>query len=135
MTACAGVMTLAAPARAEPLAATLVAQGPPIQPTRSWSFQDIIEVTRIDGTAVDDAGGQAAFILKQPSVETDDVRYGLYLVPLAATSATGFSSMRSTPRAAGGPSSCVPRSASAGRTASFPAVTNPCARPAWCHTV
>lgn len=79
--------TLTAAARAEPFPLTLDALGPPTQGVRGWTFKDIVEVTRIDGTAVDDAGDTAAFILKQPSVETNDVRYALYLGSLGETGA------------------------------------------------
>ena len=85
-TVLASAFALTAAAQAEPFPDRLV-DGPPPPAIRGWSFKDIIEVTRIDGTAVDDSGEWAGFILKQPSLETNDVRYALYLAPTEGTGA------------------------------------------------
>jgi dipeptidyl aminopeptidase/acylaminoacyl peptidase len=47
---------------------------------RPWSTADIVEVRRITHTAISDRTRQVAFVVKQSFVDSDDIRYGLYLV-------------------------------------------------------
>ncbi|MBS0411496.1 MAG: prolyl oligopeptidase family serine peptidase [Proteobacteria bacterium] len=51
-------------------------------PSRPWSLADIVEVTRIVSTAIDSAGRTAAFVVEQPSLADDTVRYALYAAAL-----------------------------------------------------
>ncbi len=46
---------------------------------RPWEIADIVEVRRITGTAMSGKTGEAAFVVKQSFIDTDDIRYGLYV--------------------------------------------------------
>jgi len=84
---CALAWVAATQVQALTLPATLRASGPGPGPTRPWTEPDIVEVTRIESTAVDDAGRTAAFVLRQPSIADDGDRYGLYLAALGGAGA------------------------------------------------
>src|SRR6267142_652832 len=47
---------------------------------RTWTMADIVEVRRITHTAISDRTRQVAFVVKQSFIDSDDIRYGLYLV-------------------------------------------------------
>lgn len=71
---------IAGPVMASPaLPARLAASDRGPAETRNWTFSDIIEVTRITSVAISADGGRWAFILKQPSLELGESRYGLYV--------------------------------------------------------
>lgn len=48
--------------------------------TRPWNIADIVEVRRITDVAISEESHQVAFIVKQAFLDTDVVRYGLYLL-------------------------------------------------------
>ncbi len=50
------------------------------RPTANWTIPDIVEVTRIAGVAIRNGDRIAAFILKQPSIDSGGDRYGLYVM-------------------------------------------------------
>lgn len=63
---------------------TLPADAPSPDATRTgWTIPDMVEVTRITGTAIDGEGGRAAFLLKQPSIASGLDRYALYVIDIA----------------------------------------------------
>lgn len=47
---------------------------------RTWNIADIVEVRRITGTAISEKTRQVAFVVKQSFIDSDDIRYALYVV-------------------------------------------------------
>lgn len=47
--------------------------------TRGWTLSDIVEVTRITSVAISADGARWAFVVKQPSLDLAESRYGLYV--------------------------------------------------------
>jgi dipeptidyl aminopeptidase/acylaminoacyl peptidase len=52
----------------------------PTPSQRKWTIQDIVEVARIKGIAVEGSAHRVAFILEQPSIAKGKNDYGLYVV-------------------------------------------------------
>ena len=73
---------LASASIAAPFPARLSATGGP-KAHRPWTMADIVEVTRITSSAVDEKGSLAAFVLKQPVLTDDRDHYALYVADLA----------------------------------------------------
>ena len=55
---------------------------------RPWTFTDLVEVRRITGTAISDKTCQVAMVIKQSFVDSDDIRYGLYVTEREGRRAT-----------------------------------------------
>ncbi len=55
---------------------------------RSWSVADIVEVRRITDTAISERTRQVAFVIKQPFLAANDIRYGLYVMDAHGRRAT-----------------------------------------------
>jgi dipeptidyl aminopeptidase/acylaminoacyl peptidase len=51
----------------------------PTQALRPWSIADITEVRRVTGTAISNKTRAFAFIVKQGFLDSDEIRYGLYV--------------------------------------------------------
>ena len=86
--ACGAALTLivfAAPtcSPAATLPQTIPAHASPVTAVRGWTIPDMVEVTRITGTAIDGAGERAAFLLKQPSIASGGDHYALYVIDMA----------------------------------------------------
>lgn len=54
---------------------------------RPWTIADIVEVRRVTDTAISDLTREVAFIVKQSFVDSDDIRYGLYVLERGGKSA------------------------------------------------
>lgn len=61
------------------LPVTLSASQTPHLSQRGWTLSDIVEVTRITSIAISADGARWAFVLKQPSLDLGESRYGLYV--------------------------------------------------------
>lgn len=83
---CGAALTLIVSASSPCSAAVALPQIVPADPSspvaarRGWTIPDMVEVTRITGTAIDGAGGRAAFLLRQPSIASGRDRYALYAI-------------------------------------------------------
>lgn len=70
-----------------------------------WTIPDIVDVEQIQSVAISPAGGEAAYVLRQPSVTADRIGYGLYVVatkggaePKRLLQATYISAVTVSPR-------------------------------------
>ena len=70
----------AAPPAAAILPATLPVDGPAQPPSRPWTVDDVVEFREITDLARSGAGGQVAFVVKQPSIEAGGIAFGLYVM-------------------------------------------------------
>jgi len=52
----------------------------PERPTRGWSIRDIVEISAIAGIAVAQQPRQIGFVIRQPSLDSGAIRYGLYVI-------------------------------------------------------
>jgi dipeptidyl aminopeptidase/acylaminoacyl peptidase len=52
----------------------------PEHPTRGWSIRDIVEISSITGVAAAQNPQQVGFVIRQPSLDTGTITYGLYVV-------------------------------------------------------
>jgi dipeptidyl aminopeptidase/acylaminoacyl peptidase len=49
-------------------------------PFRSWSLEDVIEITRITGTSISAQGSRIAFVVKRSFVDSGETRFAVYVL-------------------------------------------------------